>query len=400
MPPQLRSIKVKNFRCLKNVEVETKSINVLFGPNGIGKSSFLDAVWFMRDCAIRGTELASSDRHHGIGVLWDGAAPEERIEIALCSESAEYAVSFGYSSGRIEPFVGETLRSLTRNMVLVDRKIGSESATFHHETLGQTVNVKLREPEKLAFTNYLLFCDPAEETADLDEVFRSIHLYSSRSVSIHQLRRLGSESTQHTFAYDRWQNLWSALRNLHGRQALDPRYGTIIEFMRKAFPDSFKELIFEQIGADRVSASFVEAGRHQPIQASGVSDGHIQLLGLLATLFGDHTRRFNLLMFDEPETSLHPHAISVFSEAVKRAAADFNRQVFISTHSPVLMSQFAVDSCLIFESGPERETRIEPLSKRAGIRDLLDQYALGSLYMAEELARQSSSNSSSEPSNG
>ena len=68
--------------------------------------------------------------------------------------------------------------------------------------------------------------------------------------------------------------------------------------------------------------------------------------------------------------------------------------------SPVLMSQFAVDSCLIFESGPERETRIEPLSKRAGIRDLLDQYALGSLYMAEELARQSSSNSSSEPSNG
>jgi predicted ATPase len=130
MPAQLRSIRVKNFRCLKDVEVQMKPINVLFGPNGIGKSSFLDAVWFMRDCAIRGTELASSDRHHGIGVLWDGAAPDERIEIALRSESAEYTVSFGYSSGRIEPFVGETLRSLTRDMVLVDRKIGSESATL------------------------------------------------------------------------------------------------------------------------------------------------------------------------------------------------------------------------------------------------------------------------------
>jgi predicted ATPase len=401
MPAQLRSIRVKNFRCLKDVEVETKPINVLFGPNGIGKSSFLDAVWFMRDCAIRGTELASSDRHHGIGVLWDGAAPDARIEIALRSESAEYAVSFGYSSGRIEPFVGESLRSLTRNMVLVDRKIGSESATLYHETLGQTVTVKLRDPEKLAFTNYLLLCDPAEETADLDEVFRSIHLYSSRSVSLHQLRRLGSESTQHTFAYDRWQNLWSALRNLHGRQALDPRYGTVMEFMRKAFPDSFKELVFEQIGADRVSASFVETGRHQPIQASGVSDGHIQLLGLLTALFGDSTRRFNLLMFDEPETSLHPHAISVFCEAVKCAAVDFNRQVFISTHSPVLMSQFGVDSCLIFEAGSERETRIAPLADRDGIRDLLDQYALGSLYMAEEVARQSSSSSSSsESSNG
>jgi len=169
-----------------------------------------------------------------------------------------------------------------------------------------------------------------------------------------------------------------------------------MEFMRRAFPDSFKELVFEQIGADRVSASFVETGRHQPIQASGVSDGHLQLLGLLTALFGDSTRRFNLLMFDEPETSLHPHAISVFTEAVKRAVADFNRQVFISTHSPVLLSQFAVDSCLIFEAGPERETRIEPLANRDGIRDLLDQYALGSLYMAEEVARQSSSSASSE----
>ena len=395
MPAQLKSIRVKNFRCLKGVEVETQPINVLFGPNGIGKSSFLDAVWFMRDCAIRGTEMASSDRHHGIGVLWDGAAPNDRIEIALRSELAEYTVSFGYSSGRIEPFVGETLRSLSRESILVDRKIGSETATFFHETMGQTVTVKLREPEKLAFTNYLLLCEPAEETAELDEVFRSIHLYSSRSVSLHQLRRLGSESTQHTFVYDRWQNLWSALRNLHGRQALDKRYGSIMEFMRRAFPDSFKELVFEQIGADRVSASFVETGRHQPIQASGVSDGHLQLLGLLTALFGDSTRRFNLLMFDEPETSLHPHAISVFTEAVKRAVADFNRQVFISTHSPVLLSQFAVDSCLIFEAGPERETRIEPLANRDGIRDLLDQYALGSLYMAEEVARQSSSTASS-----
>jgi predicted ATPase len=377
------------------VTVVAQPINVLFGPNGIGKSSFLDAIWFMRDCAIRGTEMASSDRHHGIGVLWDGAAPDDRIEISLQSALAEYTISFGYSSGRIEPFVGECLRSRPRSMVLLDRKIGSDGASFYHEGMQQTVTVKLREPEKLAFTNYLLLCDPSDETAELDDVFRSIHLYSSRSVNLHQLRRLGSESNQHTFLYDRWQNLWSALRNLHGRQAVDPRYGHIMDFMRKAFPGSFKELVFEQIGADRVSASFVEAGRHQAIQASGVSDGHLQMLGLLVALFGESQRRFTLMMFDEPETSLHPHAISVLSDAVKRAVAQFNRQVFISTHSPVLMSQFDVPSCLILQSGPERETTVEPLANRAGIRDLLDSYALGSLYMAEEVGRQSSSSGSS-----
>jgi predicted ATPase len=395
MPARLESIQVENFRCLKSVEIVTQPVNVFFGPNGIGKSSFLDAVWFVRDCAIRGTEMASSNRHHGIGVLWDGAAPDDRIVITLRSELAEYAVSFGYSSGRIEPFVGECLRSRLRSMTLVDRKIGSDSATFYHETMGQAVTVKLREPEKLAFTNYLLLCEPSQETTELDDVFRSIHLYNSRSVNIHQLRRLASESTQHTFLYDHWQNLWSALRNLHDRQALDTRYGIVMEYMRKAFPDSFKELVFEQIGTDRVSANFVEVGRHQVIQASGVSDGHLQMLGLLVALFGDFPRRFDLLMFDEPETSLHPHAIWVFSEAVKYAVAEFNRQVFISTHSPVLMSQFDVNSCFIFESGLERETRVEPLANRKGIRDLLDNYALGSLYMAEEVASPSPSSSSS-----
>lgn len=397
MPGHLTRVRVRNFRCLKNVEVVTRPTNVLFGPNGIGKSSFLDAIWFVRDCAIRGTEMASSDRHHGIGVLWDGADPQDRIEIALETGQAQYTVSFGYSSGRIEPFVGERLQSLKREMTLVDRKIGSDSATFYHEGMHQEVSLKLREPEKLAFTNYLLLCEPAEETGLLDEIFRSIHLYSSRSINLFQLRRLGSDATQHTFLYDRWQNLWSALRNLQGRQAVDPRYATIIDFMRKGFPSSFRELTFEQIGADRASASFVETGRRQPIQASGVSDGHIQLLGLLTSLFGDAQRHYQMLMFDEPETSLHPHAISVFAEAVKHATATFNRQIFISTHSPVLMSQFDIDSCLVLRAGEERDTRIEPLAARNDIRDLLDHYALGSLYMAEEVARQGPSNNSSSP---
>jgi predicted ATPase len=389
MATKLQNIKVKNFRCLREISVPTHGINVLFGPNGIGKTSFLDALWFVRDCAIRGTDQAASDRHHGIGVLWDGAAQEDRIEITLETSSGEYTVSFGYSSGRIEPFVGESFRSKLRSEILVDRKIGSDMATFYHDGLNQMVNLKLREPEKLAFTNYLLLCDPSEETNELDDILRAVHFFSSRSVDLFRLRRLGSESNQHTFLYDRWQNLWSALRNLHDRRAMDNRYDTIMDYMRKGFPESFKELVFEQIGADRVSASFIENNRRQPIQASGVSDGHLQLLGLLVGLFGDSVKRCNQLLFDEPETSMHPHAITVFAEAAKLATNTYNRQVFISTHSPVLLSQFDVDEILVFESGKERETQVVRLAEKTALKELLDQYAVGSLYMAEEIARQS-----------
>ena len=135
-------------------------------------------------------------------------------------------------------------------------------------------------------------------------------------------------------------------------------------------------------------ASFIEEGRRQPIQASGVSDGHLQLLGLLTALFGEPQNRFSVLLFDEPETSLHPHAIAVFAKAVRLAAQDWNRQVFVATHSPVLMSQFPIDQAYVFESGEARATRVICLAVMDDVRDLLEDYALGSLYMAEAVAQQ------------
>jgi len=387
----LKSIRIKNYRCLHEVMVPTGPINVIFGPNGVGKTSFLDALWFVRDCAIRGTDLASSQRHHGIGVLWDGAAPEEHIEISMETASGEYTVSFGFSSGRIEPFVGELLRSKARpSLTLIDRKIGSDHAAFYHEQLKQVLpSVKLREPEKPALSNYLLFSQPGAEASEVDEILHSLHFYSARSMDFYRLRTLGSESSQHTFLWDRWQNFWSALRNLHGRRATDSRYDTIIDFMRRGFPGAFKELAFDQLGPDRVYASFVEANRRQPIQASGVSDGHLQVLGLLTSLFGESPNRGSILLFDEPETSLHPHAIAIFAEAVKLAASAWNRQIFIATHSPVLLSQFNPEEALAFETGEARGTRAVRLAELPNLQDLLDHYGLGSLYMAEEVTPQS-----------
>ena len=387
---ELQRLVIHNYRCLRDIDFETRDINVLFGPNGVGKTTFLDALWFVRDCAVRGTTEAASDRHHGIGALHD-AAPEaeQQIHIGIETNSATYLVTFGYSSGRIEPFVGERLLSKSRKLELVVRSVGSDQALFYHEELQQTVTIKLRDPEKLALSNFLLFCEPAQEASEIDSLLKSLRFYSSRAVNLNFLRRMGAESSIHTYPWNRWENLWSALRNLAGRQAVDDRYSTIIQYMRKAFGDSFSDLVLEPVGVDRVTASFREKGRRSLIQASGVSDGHLQLLGLLTALFGDSRGRADLLLFDEPETSLHPHAIAVFAEAVREAARNWHCQVFISTHSPVLMSQFEPSDVVVVEADQTRSSTMTRLSEKKELQDLLDQYSIGSLYMAEEVGRQS-----------
>ena len=90
---------------------------------------------------------------------------------------------------------------------LIDRKDRQRRGGFFHEGLQQTMTVKLRDPEKLALSNYLLFCEPGAETAELAELLTSDPLLPLCATKFFQLRRLGSEANHHTHLWDRWQNL-------------------------------------------------------------------------------------------------------------------------------------------------------------------------------------------------
>jgi predicted ATPase len=388
MANPIRRIHIQNFRSLENITLDLDLLNVLFGPNGVGKSTFLDTIWFVRDCAIRGVDSASSDRDHGIGILWNEADPNAHIIIRLETDTFEYTVEFGFSSGRIEPFVGEKLFSKEKQIVLIERVPGSDKADFYHSNMNDTAVVKLRQPEKLALTQYLYFQDTSQEAADADRLFRFVHSYQTRSTDIFGLKRKGSEAGTETWLRDRAQNLWSVLRNLKDKRGLDDRYDTIMDFMRQSFPN-FDDVLLESMSTNSVYGSFIEKNRKHPIKASGVSDGHLQLLIHLTCLFSEGRNRDSIIIFDEPETSLHPHAISVFAEAVKNATVEWNKQIMIATHSPVLLSQFPAKSILAGEMDEQGRTTLRRVSDIENIQDLLESYSTGSLYMAEVLAPQS-----------
>jgi len=389
MSNQLTHLHIKNFRSLADVKIQINPLNIIFGPNGAGKTTLLDTIWFVRDCAIRGVDLASSERDHGIGLLWDGADEGENISIKIVTPSGEYEVSFGYSSGRIEPFAGEKLFSDDDNKLIV-RIIGSDKAQVYRTDLQELEFITLREPEKLALSRYVAFEHSEPTASNIDNLLRVVRNYNSRSASLFKIKRFGSESDSGDRLQDRCENLWSVLRNLHDKRVIDERYDTIISFMQESFP-AFDNLFFEQTGRYTVYGNFLEKGRRKPIRASGVSDGHLQMLINLTALFSEGQNRYSLILFDEPEISLHPWALAVFAKAVRLATEKWNKQVFIATHSPVLISQFEPENILTAELDKEGKTVLKRISEIEGIQDLLEEYATGSLYMAEMIAPQSKS---------
>ena len=389
MDNQLTRLNIQNFRSLADVSVELHPINILFGPNGSGKSTLLEALQLVGDCVSRDVEEAARARHNGFSMLRQEVDEWEGILITVETEFAKYALRLGFSLGQMQLYAGELLYSKGTDVPLINRRTGSDEADFYYREGNPPVRTRLTFPEKLALMQYIQggALLPGE-VFDLRNLFDPVHFYHSHYIDLSQLKHRGSESGTEISLRKDGGNLWSVLRNIHDISAIDSRYATIISFMRKSFPN-FKGLVFVPTGLNAVYANFSEKGPPGPIPVLGVSEGQLQMLIHLTALFSEAKERNSLIIFDEPETSLHPYAISVFAEAVKQATKEWNRQVFIATHSPVLISQFDPEDLLATGLDESGQTVLTRVSEMEDIKDLLENYATGSLYMAEAIAPQS-----------
>ena len=348
----------------------------------------LEALRLVKDCVSRDVEEAARTRNNGFGMLRQGVNESEGILIKLETTLAEYALQLGFSRGQIEPYAGEVLHSKGEQVPFINRETGSDTAEFCDYEIIQ-VFTRLTFPEKLALTQYMHGSGLIPtEVLNLRDLLNSVHFYHSHYIDLYGLKHRGSESGMDISLREDCGNLWSVLRNIHGKGAIDSRYATIISFMQNSFPN-FKDIVFDSAGPNGVYASFVEKSCRDPIPALSVSDGQLQMLIHLTALFSEETDRDSLIVFDEPETSLHPYAISVFAEAVKLATKEWNKQVFIATHSPVLISQFDLEDILTAELDESGQTVLTRVSEMKDIQDLLEDYATGSLYMAGAIAPQS-----------
>ncbi|CAM2066530.1 AAA family ATPase [Sulfidibacter corallicola] len=385
MATLLKKLTVDNYRSIQKLELELGDRCVFFGPNGSGKSSLLDTLWFVRDCFIRGVDQASSRRGHGIGMRWDGADPDDQIRVGIETTHGDYGMSFGFAKGRIDAYVGEILHDSGK--LILKRSIGSAKVSLTTQP-GKFKSISLPEPEKPALTMARTSGVASSALAEVDNILRRISYYHARSMDLHALKWRGSESSPTTLLSDRCGNLWSVIRNLNDKRDLDHRYQQIVAFMKRAFPE-FNGFFIEQTGPSSLYAYFQERHRSEPIMASGVSDGYLTMLILLTALFSMGTDVNELVIFDEPDISLHPHALSVFADAVKLATREWGKQVLIATHSPVLISQFQAADIYAMSLGGQGEALVTPLTQIDGIGDLLEDYSVGSLYMAEVIAPQS-----------
>ncbi|MYZ52599.1 AAA family ATPase [Malikia spinosa] len=350
-------LKLKNWRNFREVDVPLGPRAYLIGANASGKSNLLDLFRFLRTLAqTEGGGLQKALKERGgltrLRSLHARKDPEVRIEVELSDSMAAEVPTWRY----VLAFKSE---GKGQQRVLI-----SEERVEHlgQELLNRPNQDDLQDLQRLTQTHL--------EQINNNEPFRALVEDFSATTYLHlvpQLLKHGGEISARVMENDPFgQGLMQRIAQTNKRTR-EARLRRIAQALAQAVP-LFSELRFAQdevTGLWHLEANFTHWRVHGSWQKEDqFSDGTLRLIGLLWALqAGD-----GLLLLEEPELSLNdgivqhiPLMIDRVLRGLKKPASA--RQVLISTHSEVLLSQVTdPQSVLLIEPGVNGSTVRQPVS--------------------------------------
>ncbi len=109
----LRRIEIKGYKSLVDVQVELQPLVVLFGPNGVGKSNFLDALQLLSRMAVSPTLKAAFEPPYRGKPLESFAFGDDGIPGLLKRESARFSIQ---ADVELSPAVVKVVEQQIREM--------------------------------------------------------------------------------------------------------------------------------------------------------------------------------------------------------------------------------------------------------------------------------------------
>ncbi|MBI5242974.1 MAG: AAA family ATPase [Elusimicrobia bacterium] len=387
----LKKLEVRNFKSLDGVNFEFDTVNVFVGPNSSGKSTALQAIE-MLPALLRPSITDFLKTEKG----WDYRdLPHRQNQRSTMSWKAEYHLR---ETADEEPTVYNYEVELQPKLhlgigkeILTMAKPGAERRILVERTGRQT---RIWDEKAKKFRRQSLYNLPcsAMQALEGNGAFRSVIRFRD------YLTRFQSFL------------LWNPkdLRKPH--QGLSERLGPSGEelpgfwaYLHRKEPKKAKELlamlqsIFPRLEAVKSAGKQGWAWHHLAISerigdtlieypAEQASDGFLRMLAVFSLKYFPDSPR--IITLEEPEDGVHPQLISEVLDHLKSLAdrkEPAKIQVFMTSHSPYVLSQFAErPECVhIFEkSRRDAVPRIIPLTERQEVLSAaqgLDQ-SLGDLW--------------------
>ena len=347
----IRTITIEGFRSIAELRgLQLRSLNVLIGANGSGKSNFLGAVKLLRTAILSVNRMADDVLRAGGAdrLLHFGSKKTSTMRFRV--EFADGLADFG-----------------------VDMRYGSDDRLFPAISISGAVPPDFKErltPQRgvaphFEFLRYRL------------EHWRLYHFHDTgptspmkKTADLHDNRQLARRRFK-----PRFTPVSPAQRNTLGA------YAQIRNTVRLAAPflDDFALAPLE-LNEDKIRLEWRHVGSDGYFDASSLSDGSLRFIALATLLLQPASLRPPVVLLDEPELGLPPSAITLLASMLKHAAVE--SQIVVATQSAVLLDHIDPEDVLVADrvNGATKFNRLDGDRLQAWLED----YSLGELWEKNE----------------
>ena len=347
----IREISIEGFRSIAAVKgLKLRSMNVLIGANGSGKSNFLEALMLLRK-AVLSTPYTSDYVQRSGGadrLLHFGSKVTAKIsvEVSFDDKSDAISVDMRHGSGdQLFPRISIAENELPPNFAESLHTFPERAQTFAF------MRSKV-EPWRFYHFHDTGAASPMKKTAD-----------------VHDNRQLRTDGS----------NLAAFLFLLHEKH--ENAYSRIRRTVRLAAPffDDFA-LKPSALNEEKILLEWRHRGSDAYFNASSLSDGSLRFIALATLLLLPESLRPSVILLDEPELGLHPYAITLLASLLKQGAV--TTQIIVATQSPLLLDHFEPEDVLVADrvNGATTLRRLDGEKLTVWLED----YSLGQLWEKNE----------------
>jgi predicted ATPase len=151
-----------------------------------------------------------------------------------------------------------------------------------------------------------------------------------------------------------------------------------IQRQAQAVIPGFSHFVLDPSGEakDEVRLEWLGSMTDYPMSPNQLSDGSLRWLALSTLLLQPAEWAPGVILLDEPELGLHPHALERLAGLIHAAAG--HTQVILATQSPFLLNFFSPEQVITIDhDGRESSVRRHDA---ASLKDWLKDYTLGELW--------------------
>ncbi|TQR33125.1 chromosome segregation protein SMC [Campylobacter sp. MIT 99-7217] len=348
----LDKLTIKGYKSIRNLEnFKLENINILIGANGVGKSNFISIFKILNSLFIKNLQLYTQSKGPD-NFLYFGRKKTQELYLEFVFSRNHYCV---------------TLIPTDENKLMIKNEyIGFDgNYTNYKEPIGSNLlESNISNSKEVASSRSV-----AQYTLDELKKLKIYHFHDTSDTA--RMKRICAENDNLMLKSDA-QNIAPYLKKIYNNYP--DHYKQILRTIQDVAP-FFGGFVFRD--TEYIQLEWYDKNDPDtPFKAHILSDGTLRFICLATLLLQPFELMPNTIIIDEPELGLHPYALKILSEIIKRVSQ--KKQLIISSQSVELINHFEANNIIVVDREDNQSTFTRLDNEK--LKSWLEEYTLGEIW--------------------